>query len=182
MTSVDTKDFVTDVPAGVMLKYVSAEDITKFIESTREEVQYAISFSKELSNLIMQEDSSTAEGVSMAQVVALLEEIEGDLKPDGEVALARLYRSATVAAATLNMPLPPRFIMIDAITQTAISMLAHVVNTQKQSELAEQIRQAEAAADSAGVEEKQGLPESAKEAAAGGVVAAAIAVVDALLE
>lgn len=176
-------DFVNDTVVGVALQYVTAQDLTAFIDNTREETQYVIEYSKKLSALILSTDNEVEGGVSMASIVELLEEIEQQMLEleQPELAMLRMRRSMTVAAATLGMPIPPKFILIDAVSQTAVSMLAHISNKQKEQEIAQRI--AKQHAEAGGVEEKQGLPESATAAAAGGgLMAVAVEVAEKILE
>lgn len=176
-------DFVQDTVAGVALRYVTAEDLTAFIDKTREETQYVIEYSKRLSQIILSTDNEVEGGVSMAAIVELLEEIEKQMLEleQPELAMLRMRRSMTVVSATLGMPIPPRFVEIDSVSQTAISMLAHISNKQKEKELAQKI--AKMQADNAPVEEKQGLPESAQqEVGESALLTAAIEVVEQVLE
>lgn len=151
-------EFANDVPEGVALVYVNEETLNNFIQDTRAEVQYCIQYSGHLSKIILDEEHQTVDGVSMSGVIALLDEIEADLRKQTEdpQAMLRLRRSITAMAASLNCPIPPRFMVMDHISQTAISMLANIANKMKAEELREKIRVAQA--ENADVPEAQGIP------------------------
>ena len=155
-------EFANDVPEGVALVYVNESTLNQFIQDTRAEVQYCIQYSGHLSKIILDEEHQTTEGVSMTGVIELLDEIEADLRQQTEdpQALLRLRRSITTMAASLNCPIPPRFLVVDHISQTAISMLANIANKMKAEELREKIREAQA--ENAHVPEAQGKPAEAQ--------------------
>lgn len=160
--AVEQVDFANDVPEGVALQLVDEAALTAFIDDTRAEVQYCLQYSEHLTKIILDEDHKTEDGVSMNAVLGYLEQIEADLKDEPPLAMIRMRRAITAFSASMSCPIPPRFILIDSVSHTAISMLASICNKLKAEEL-RKVAEAQQALN-AGVPTQNGLPASAEPA------------------
>lgn len=153
----DPVNFANDVPEGVALQFIDETAMTNFITDTRAEVQYCIQYAEQLSKIVLDEEFKTADGVSMTAIIGAFEEIERDLKDIDPMGMVRMKRAITCFAASMNCPIPARFVLLDSVSHTAISMLASICNKLKDEELRKLA--AAVSAGNAGVPEKSGQPE-----------------------